>query len=597
MTDSGGPKGLFAELRRRNVYRVGATYLVAAFVVLQVADLAGGAFSLPSWFEPMMWVIAAIGFPIALVLGWALELGPDGVKRTPDAASDAAGPSSRPRGASTALWLGLMVAGVAGGWVLMGMGSAGVSDRSIAVLPFEVSGGEEGEQFGRGLEDGLLTRLTNVQALTVTSRTSTRGYRGSDKTIPGIASELGVAWIVEGAVSLAGDRVRVNASLIDARTDDRHWARDYDREVTLDNIFDIQSDLAQEIARSLEAELSPVERERLTDRPTDDLEAYRLYVQGLADLERRTGPAIRRAAGYFEGALQRDSLFVEALARLADARIQLSAFAYDRSDTLPESAYNAALGAVGLGPDLAEARAALGHVLNIHRRDGPGALAELTRATELNPSYAPAFIWLSILETQRAHFERALEAIERAVQLDPRSPSNQNVMGLQEWIVAGHDSTALTHFRRSRELEAGLPLPYINEGLLRSTLGQHASAVDLLERGLELSSEGTFNWGFAMGVLGAVHARAGDEGAAGEVLARLRDRGDFPFSEAMTLAALGREDEALDALETMEWTAYLMWDLQAYPALDPLRDDARFQELVRDVMLMWGFGPDGEPAG
>lgn len=594
MTNPRSLRRFLADLKERNVYRVAVSYLVAAFVVVQVADLAVGAFGLPDGFEPMVWVVCGLGLPVALILAWAYDLGPHGPRR------NAAGEGSEPlaevgtvRRIPNPIWLALVAAGGIVGWFLMNASSSGITDRSIAVLPFEATGGDESLEFSRGLHDGLLTRLTNVAALTVTSSTSTRRYQSTELAVPEIATQLGVAWIVEGAVFLAGDQIRVNATLIDARQDDRLWSRDYERDVTLENVFDIQSDLAQDIARSLETELSSRERNRLTSRPTDDLDAYRSYIQGRTALERRTEPALRQAVDYFEAALERDETFAEAWSGLADARIILAGFAFDRSDTLPGLAHDAALRAVALDADLGEAHASLGYVLNLHREDGPAAHAELTRAIELNPNLGYAYYWLSTLETQRGAFDEALALIETAAEVDPLSPGIHNVVGLQRWAVTGPDSALLAHFERSRSLEPGYPLPYINGGLLLSELGEVEEGLELAARGLELSAEGTFTWGFALGVLGAIHAAAGDLPGARSTVERLRAHGGYPFSEAMVHAALGGVDQAFVALGEVEWTAYLHWDLQAHATMRPLQGDPRYRRLVEEVNRRWGLGPDG----
>lgn len=619
MSDRKGLRGLLAELKRRNVYKVGVSYLVAAFVMVQVADLASGAFGLPAWFEPMVWVASAIGFLIALVLAWAYDLGPDGIRRTDDEEAKQEGVgagvetgsgdgvahgveavvhgSGSRRSMGTAAWIALVVVGLLGGWALMDAGGPEETNRSIAVLPFDATGGSEGVEFGQGLHDGLLTRLTNVGDLTVKSRTSVERYAGSTATIPEIARQMGVGWLVEGAVHLADDRVRVNATLIDARSDARLWARDYERDLTIDEVFDIQSDLARSIAESLEAEISPREMRRLEQRPTDDLGAYRLNVVARTHLERRTEPAVRQAIEYFEAALALDSAYALAWTGLADARTLLHAFDFDRSDTIPPLAQEAVRRALALDPDLAEAHASKGYMSTVLAYDAPTAHEELTRATELNPSYAPAFHWLASLEVRRGAFEASLEPMRRAVELDPFSPTIHNVHGLILWITDGPGPAALAELREAQSIEPGFALPYSNEGLVLSDLGRHAEAIEAAERAVERSTEGSFDWGFTRGVLATVLARADEGERAREVLDRLRADGDAPFWEAMALGGLGRVDEAFRALGRVQWTSFLWWDAQALPTMEPLRADPRYEELIRNLNVRWGLEPDGSLPG
>lgn len=610
MRDPRTLSGLLAELKRRNVYKVGVSYLVAAFVVVQVADLAGGAFDLPAWFQPMAWVASAIGFPIALVLAWAYDLGPDGIRRTredgqaPRGAIDggslpeeSSAPATIRHSVGTVAWLSILAAGALGGWALMDARPAEEVTRTVAVLPFDATGGAEGVEFGHGLHDGLLTRLTNVGDLTVKSRTSVERYAGSTASIPEIAREMDVAWLVEGSVHLAGSRVRVSATLIDARSDDRLWARDYERDLTIDDVFDIQSDLARRIAQSLEAELSPREMRRLDSRPTDDLEAYRLNVVARTHLERRTEPALRQAVEYFGAAIALDSAYALAWTGLADARTLLHAFDFDRSDTIPPLAQEAVRRALALDPDLGEAHATKGHQSTILEYDAPTAHAELTLATELNPGYAPAFHWLASLEVRRGAFDASLEPIRRAVELDPFSPTIRNVMGLTLWIIEGPGPTALAELREAQAIEPGFSLPHTNEALILSVLGRHTEAIEAAERGVERSTEGAFDWGYTRSGLSTVLARAGETERARAALHRLQADGDAPFWEAMALGALGEVDEAFAALDRVSWTSFLWWDAQALPMMDPLRADPRYEELIRSLNQRWGLDPDGSLPG
>jgi TolB-like protein len=604
VSDPRGPRGLLAELKRRNVYKVGVSYLVAAFVVVQIADLASGAFGLPAWFQPMAWVASAIGLPIALVLAWAYDLGPDGIRRTTDEEDepgvtghpDGGTAPSAPRGlAGTAAWLALLAAGLVGGWALMDSGPSEEVRRTIAVLPFDATGGTAGVEFGRGLHDGLLTRLTNVGDLTVKSRTSVERYAGSTATIPDIARAMDVAWLVEGAVDLAGNRVRVNATLIDARTDDRLWARDYERDLTIDEVFDIQSDLARRIAESLEAEISPREMQRLEGRPTDNLEAYRLTVMARTYLERRTEPAVRRSIEHFESALALDSAYALAWTGLADAWTLLHAF--DRSDTIPPLAKDAVARALALDPDLGEAHATKGYQSTILAFHAPLAHEELTLATELNPGYAPAFHWLASLEVRRGEFEAALEPMRRAVELDPFSPTIRNVLGLLLWITEGPGPAALAELREAQSIEPGFALPHMNEALVLSTLERHAEALAAAERAMELATPGSFDWGYTRGAMATVLARAGETDRARSVLDRLRAERIAPFWEAMALGTLGDVEEAFTALDRVRWTSFLWWDAQALPIMDPLRADPRYDELIRSLNVRWGLEPDGSLPG
>lgn len=588
-------RGFFRELKRRKVYRVAAVYAAVAFVLVEAADLVFPALNVPSWAYSLVVVLALFGFPVALVLAWAFEVTPEGVRRAPSAepASGGPDPAGSRRGLPAVVGLGLLAAAGVGAWYLLGADDGGVSDRSIAVLPFEATGAEASVQFSEGLYDGLLNRLANVSDLRVTSRTSAARYGEGERTIPEIGRALGIGWIVEGGVRQAGDRIRVSARLVDAREDVEEWAEEYDRDLTTQDLFAIETDLVRRIARSLQAELSSRERERVERRPTDDLEAYRLYVEGRIHMDRRTEAGVWRAVDRFQEAIERDSAYARAWSGLADARHLLVTYGYGPADTLHPRALEAARRALELDPDLAEAHASLGLLSDEYLGDVPAALRALERAVELKPSYASAYQWLGTLEGALGRPEKALEHLERAAELDPRSPVIQLVLGWTYWWVEGPSERALAHVRRAIELEPDLAAAHVDEGLILADAGRSEEAVTAIRRGLDLTSEGSFAWSLSLGALGAVHAAAGDTVRAREALARLEEPGGAPFWEAMVHAALGEERAAFEALREVEWTTVLRWDLRVFPAFDPLRDDPRYDELIREIDVSWGLNPDG----
>ncbi|MFW6010790.1 MAG: efflux RND transporter permease subunit, partial [Gemmatimonadota bacterium] len=273
-------KQLFSELKRRKVYHVAVTYAVVAFVTLQAAELIFPATTLEGIYDVLV-VIAFVGFPLALVLAWAFEMTPDGVRRTStggeagtagapeDASFSTEERRSRSRRAMSALVaLGLVGAAVAGGWwYLTGGGSeqseeARLGDRSIAVLPFEALGQEVRGPFTEGMHDDLLARLSNVSDFKVISRTTVQRYRDTDLTTAEIAAELGVRWVLEGGVQEMGEEIQVNAQLIDPRSDTHAWAESYRRDLTAESLFDLQSEITQQIAQALEYPQFDVEVDR-----------------------------------------------------------------------------------------------------------------------------------------------------------------------------------------------------------------------------------------------------------------------------------------------------------------------------------------------
>ena len=631
---------LFGELKRRNVYKVAVTYAAVAFVTLQAARLIFPATTLEGLYDKLV-VLAFVGFPIALVIAWAFELTPQGVQRTSTEEGEGEPPSRREKSrlAVTALvGIGLMAAALAGGWYLMGgAGEPGAEsepragDRSIAVLPFEALGQQEPGTFTEGMHDALLTRLSNVSGLTVISRTSVQQYRETDKTTAEIARELGVKWIVEGGVQEMGDQLQVNPRLVDPRTGSERWSESYRRDLTTEDLFAIQSEITKEIARSLEARLTPEEEERVERKPTGDLEAYRLYVRGRQQLAGRSfgfqvgwrifeepgsrqppagrtvelgpGEHLRRAVGYFRRAIERDSSFALAWAGLADAAAWYPSGVPDSAATLMVSQQDAARRALKLGPNLAEAHASMGFA-HLANRNAPAAFRELTRALELKPSYWEAHNWLGELYLKIGRAQQALDHLTLAVELNPQHALARHWL-YDTYLAADQPEKSLREARRQQRL--GLEPVNAVAGEVRALyhLGRLDEARRLARKQISKLREQIWKprkglWPVAMRAhLAAVLAVQGDTAGAREQLDWLRAEEAELFWIGFVHATVGETDRALEAWERMELEA---WGRIPAPHhlrygilldLAPLRDDLRYQELIREANRYWGLNPDG----
>src|SRR5256886_13421232 len=266
--------GFFEELQRRKVYRVAAAYVIAAGFIIQIGSAILPAWELPNWTFRLVIVLLLIGFPIALILAWAFDVTPEGIRATEKTAAE----THLRRNMIILAATGVIVSAAAG-FFLLPRASARNIDKSIAVLPFEnLSGDPDNAYFADGMQDDILTSLSKIGDLKVISRTSVMSYRGSGtRNARDIGKALGVATLVEGSVRRVGNRVRVNVQLINASTDEHIWAEDYDRALT--DVFGIQTDLAQKIVYTLQAKLAPNEKARLDRRPTQDPNAYLLFVQ------------------------------------------------------------------------------------------------------------------------------------------------------------------------------------------------------------------------------------------------------------------------------------------------------------------------------
>lgn len=389
-------KNFFVELKRRKVYRVAAAYVVVAWVLIQVATQVFPFFEIPTWTVRLVVVAIALGFPVAVILAWAYDITPSGIKRTEDAAPVTAAPTEP------------------------------VPDKSIAVLPFEnLSDDRENTFFADGVHDDILSSLARIADLKVISRTSVQQYRTGTRNLREIGEALGVAHVLEGTVRRAGNRVRVNAQLINARTDAHIWAETFDRELT--DLFAIQSELAERIVKALRANLSPTEIAGLQEQPTKSLEAYDLYVRA-RDLFRWSGIGDphengEKALPLLEQALARDPQF--ALAHYLASRIhgELFWFGYDKSWARLAKSKEAAETALRLRPDLGEGHLALAFYHYYSARDYESAIRELTLAQRVMPNESDVASALGVIERRRGRWEESILHLERARQLDPRNIS------------------------------------------------------------------------------------------------------------------------------------------------------------------------------
>src|SRR5215212_3035952 len=304
--------GFFKEVKRRKVYRVAVGYAVVAGGLIQLASAVFPAWDLPSWSLRLVIILLLIGFPIALILAWALEVTPEGIRTTPPATSG----QRRRRNIVALVGIGVIVSAGAG-FFLLPRASAHRIDKSIAVLPFDnFSDDKENAYSADGIQDDILTNLSKIGDLKVISRTSVMPYRGKEKNVREIGKALGVSTILEGSVRKAGNRVRVNVQLINAENDQHVWSEVYDRDVT--DVFAIQTDLAKKIADELSAKLSPTEKALINRKPTENGEAYLAFVQGHnLHLSLEELPKLRQAEQLYERALQLDPNFALAAAQLS----------------------------------------------------------------------------------------------------------------------------------------------------------------------------------------------------------------------------------------------------------------------------------------
>ncbi|HET7273919.1 MAG TPA: BTAD domain-containing putative transcriptional regulator [Longimicrobiaceae bacterium] len=465
--------------------------------------------------------------------------------------------------------------------------------RSIAVLPFEnTSSSADAEPFAMGLHDDLLTELSRISSLTVIARASMQRYRGTTKGISEIARELGVGTVIEGAVQSSGGRLRLNVQVIDARNGTHRWAERYDRDLTMDNIFDLQGEIAEKIARATQAELTPSERERSGSEPTENLEAYRHYARGRGLLDQRTEGAMRRSLYYYERATELDPTYALAWVGFADALILLYDYGYETAERVLPRAEKAIDRALELNATLPEAHTSLG-LLNANRRRGFVGLSEFRKAVQLRPGQADAHNWISWNSLVLGYPQDALESATRAVELDPMFPEAVSNLSLS-YLVNGDAEEALRLARRTRDLQPDWTTGNLYEGLALYHLGRFGEAIAVL-RNLTAKWAGSGpNLTLALAC-----AAAGESAEADGLLTEFQEKEDA-FAEGILQLAVGIRKRAFEILKDVDrwdyWTCLAMHHF--YPdVMAPLRASQLYDGMCQKMNRCWGreIGSERKP--
>jgi TolB-like protein len=464
------PKDFFAELKRRNVYKVAIAYAVVVLLLIQVATQVFPFFEIPNWGVRLVVLLLIIGFPVALILAWAFELTPEGIKRTDEIETE--------RRSRNRAWVYVVIiaAALSVGLFFVGRYTApsrseariNVPEKSIAVLPFDnLSRDPDNAYFTEGVQEEILTRLSKIADLKVIARTSTERYKSAPANLREVAEQLGVGNVLEGTVQKAADRVRVNVQLINAATQAHLWAESYDRKLT--DIFAVESDIATTVAETLQAKLTGSEKTAIAKRPTENPEAHELYLKGRFFWNKRTGADLRTAIEYFNQALAKDPNYALAYAGLSDSYGLLSAYgAASRLDSLPQ-AKAAAEKALELDDALAEAHTSLGNVLRGY--DLEQSLKELERAIELNPNYATAHHWYGEHLGATGRFDEGIAELKRAQQLDPLSLVINTDLG-EVYTFAREYDKAIEQLRKAIEMDSRFYYAHWNLGIALQLKGR-----------------------------------------------------------------------------------------------------------------------------
>jgi TolB-like protein/Flp pilus assembly protein TadD len=592
----------FSELKRRNVYKVAVAYAVVGWLIIQVCSTVLPTFHAPEWVVQTLVVLVALGFPIALVIAWAFELTPEGIKRNEDA------DASAPRARRKYTWMYIVVFGAAlsiglffvGRYTARNTAAAAraepvavpsIPQKSIAVLPFDnLSHDQDNAYFAEGVQDEILTRLAKVADLKVISRTSTQKYKSAPDNLRAIAQQLGVANVLEGSVQKSQDQVRVNVQLINALTDAHLWADTYDRKLT--DIFAVESDIAKAIADTLRAKLSGSEQTAMSKTPTANPEAYELYLKGRFFWNKRTSADLRKSIEYFEQAIEKDPRYALAYAALAQAWFVSPAYNNGTPKACFAQAEIAANKALALDDKLSDAHAALGGVKQLFYFDTPGAIAEFERAIELNPNDVSAHHWLANHSLAASgQFERQLAEMKRTRDLDPLSVIVNTNLGWA-YVYPWRLDEAIAQLRKTVELDPNFYDARYSLGQALELNGNMTEARAEYEKAVSLSDDP-----YPLALLGHLCGATGQRDRTQEILRKLeqaRARG-YVESQCFTLVylGLGQREEALNSLEESyrERDGFGIATIRVDPFLKPLHGEPRFEALAEKIMPMRDFKP------
>ncbi len=579
------PRNFFAELRRRNVYKVAITYAVVAWLLIQAASILLPTFEAPTWVMKVFVVFLGLGFVISVTISWAFEATPKGLKRTENVPPDAVLPTWSPRKFATFI---VVVAVIAAGLLAyqflrpkssLAPRQSEAATKSIAVLPFlNMSADKADEYLSDGMTEELLNVLTKVKRLRVPGRSSSFAFKGKneDDIFRKVGEQLHVNAVLEGSVRKAGDKLRITAQLINVADGYHLWSETYDRDMK--DILAVQSDVAKRVVQALQVALGVDEARALAKKPTENPEAHRLYLLGRYHFAKFTRAGWTNAIHYFEQALQVDPNFALAYCGLADTygwaggQIMAGREAWAKEMELAQKG-------LALDPNLAEAHLAMGTAL--FSMLGPHASEkELDRAVELNPNLALAYDQYGWTFAEMGRLDDAIAAEKKALELDPLSTFlNTDLAFFLYWARRYGD--AITQIRKTLELDA-------NNGFAHSVLGWC-----LIWKGSKAEARAEFQTATMLddlpwykGSLGYACAVSGDRAKAEQVLRELEElakqRYVSPANRATVYLGLGENEKALDWLEkAYEDRDPIFWWINGDQLYDSVRNEPRFQALMR----------------
>jgi TolB-like protein/Flp pilus assembly protein TadD len=575
-------RNIFTELKRRNVYKVAVAYAVVAWLLMQIASQIFPFFEIPNWVVRLVVLALIVGFPVALIIAWAFETTPEGIKRTEVA--DAAGQRSRGGawiyivGIGVALSVGLFFVGryTAGhGTSRVTEGTTAIPDKSIAVLPLiNESGDPKDEYFSDGLSEELIAALAQISGLKVIGRSSSFRFKDRKEEPRTIGEKLGVSTLLDGTVRKQGDRVRIVAELVNAADGIQLWTQTFDRQ--LKDIFAVQEEIAKAVANSLKVTL--LGSDSAQKNAPKNVEAHNAYLQGHFHLLRRNVEDYRKAITYYDQAIELDPEYALAYAERAEAWAFTGDLTGQRLTAYPKARSDAEK-AVAIAPELAEARAALGFVRCLVDWKFAEGLAELKRAKELSPANPTANDLLARIIVYLGRFDEAERQARHAVELDPLSTVTQGNLA-RVLFYAGKLDEADAAARRAAELQPAGASSHRWQVLIAAQRGDGKTA--LREAQLEPDE------GYRRFELAVAQYVVGDRQAADSALADLlaKAREGFAYQIAEVYAVRGEKDKAFEWLQiSFDDRDAGMLSLSVDPLLRGLRDDPRYKNVLAKLGL------------
>jgi TolB-like protein len=475
----------FAELKRRNVYKVAVAYAVASWLLIQIATQVFPFFEIPNWAVRLVVLVLIAGFPVALIFSWAFEITPEGIKRESEIEGDK---SITHHTGRKIVVLTIALAVIAVGLLAYQLwgpkrlataqqsivieSSAPVPEKSVAVLPFEnLSDEKSNAYFAEGIQDEILTRLSKIAALKVISRTSTQKYKSAPDNLRDVGKQLGVANILEGSVQKIANAVHVNVQLIRAATDEHLWAESYNRK--LDDVFGVEGEVAAAIADQLDAKLSGSEQKAVAEKPTQNAAAYDAYLRGLnIEHNNYNYDAYVQAEGNYRRAVELDPNFAMAWARLAILRSFLNFNTIDPNTYTADSVKQAVDRAMALAPDAGESWIAQGSYRYRVLRDFNSALAAYDEARKRLPNNALVYEYRGFVLRRLGRWQEAEASYKKAIELDPRDIQLLTSVGNEFYLYLRRFDDALASIDRALQIAPDSAGEHANKAVVLQAAGR-----------------------------------------------------------------------------------------------------------------------------